>query len=156
MGNFNFFTNVLFSVAYSLYGNKMVWNRKNINKVISLKKQLIYDFVTAQKFYTANLWNFLTIKIWCMQSCCPMNSKALVPYIKPHPNSFQYPLIDYLSCYLLGCLTFNGLFLSWKCPNLAKNAIYLSKEPSKLEPILWLFSSLKWVLGFQLRPSNNK
>ena len=72
-------------------------------------------------------------------------------HIKPHPNSCQYPLINYLGCYFLGCLTFNGLFLSWKCPNLAKNAIYLSKEPSKLEPILRLLLSLTWVVEFQLR-----
>ena len=54
------------------------------------------DFFPNATFLVTSVMLLIKIQKNCWWNCCPGPSNKLVPQIKPHPNSCQYLLINYL------------------------------------------------------------
>ena len=140
---------VLFSVTHRLFGNKMVQN-------CSFELNLIFCY-HGQLFWWPLLYFWVEIKKTCSWNCCLGPSNKLMPQFKPHLNTCQYPLINYLDL----CTRFYHLntrrksIIYYFLVTLHKivkkkvkfNARTLSKNWLKqISPCLYncLYSSLKW------------
>ena len=80
-----------------LIGGKMVPNSyKTIIKLFLFDTTSYFWFHKCTFLYVSFMLLSWYFKESCYWNCCPGFSNKLVSQIKPNPNSFQYPLMNYL------------------------------------------------------------
>ena len=83
-------------------------SRLNGNYILNIDSsfKLAFDLVVCNTNLVFRFWyllssteylqNLLSSALHTYWNCCPWSSNKLVPQIKPHPNSCQFPFINHL------------------------------------------------------------